>query len=88
MEDLLIRCPRCAGRDVAECPVCGGRGLLECTAADQPTGDIWEVLFAAQQAEHGCWFTGGGWGEQPRMALQAIMLVGLTRAKMREKRHG
>jgi hypothetical protein len=43
--------------------------------------DVWEALWAAQQAEQGCWPNAGGWLDQPRVLIDAVRMIGSDQAR-------
>ena len=75
------------GGDGGDCKSCGGAGAIEIPgcARDFVTPDIWEILFAAEQAEHGVWPSAGGWLSQPRSLVDAVRLIGTLRRAWKER---
>lgn len=67
-------CPACAGDG---CPACGGSGKMRVTGCvfDQVTEDVWDLMGAMADADHGNLPVSGGTLDQTRVFIDGLRLA-------------
>uniref|UniRef100_A0A6M3IJS0 Uncharacterized protein n=1 Tax=viral metagenome TaxID=1070528 RepID=A0A6M3IJS0_9ZZZZ len=79
----------CEGAD-RECECCNGVGTFEIIGCPRERlgADMYEALFAAEQADEGMWPCAGGWLDQTRNCIDAVRFIQSDKAHWEIERLG